>query len=244
MFIGPQAFVERGTPLGQLIGGVSGAMQDAERDFGITSGLLISAHRHRTEAAALELLESILPWRTQIAGIGMGGAELPNPPRKFVEFFAKCRSYGFPVTIHAGEEGPADYVRQAVELLGVNRIDHGNACLTDAELVKTLAERRIPLTVCPLSNVKLNVTDAVAPHPLRGMLDAGLCATINSDDPPYFGGYVNENFIFVQENLRLSRSEIVQLAKNSFEAAFIERSLADAYIQSVDEYDRSFAGTV
>jgi len=244
MFIGPQTFVERGTPLGQLMDGVLGAMRDAQREVGITSGLLISAHRHRSEAEALELLESIMPWKTQIAGIGMGGAELPHPPSKFVEFFRRCRSYGFPVTIHAGEEGPADYVRQAVDLLHVNRIDHGNACLNDTDLVKTLAARRIPLTVCPLSNVKLNVVDATAPHPLRAMLDAGLCATINSDDPPYFGGYVNENFMFVQQNLQLSRSEIVQLAKNSFEASFIERSVADAYIQYVDDYDKSFPENV
>ncbi|ACC72347.1 adenosine deaminase [Paraburkholderia phymatum] len=241
MFTGPQTFTERGTPLEAVMEGVLGAMQNAKHEFGITSGLLISAHRHRTQEAAIELLDSIQPWRENISGIGMGGAELPNPPSKFVEFFARCRAQNLPVTIHAGEEGPADYIRQAIDLLHVNRIDHGNACLTDPSLVRELAERRIPLTVCPLSNLKLNVVPSDVPHPLRGMLDAGLCATINSDDPPYFGGYVNENFAYVQRNLKLTRNELVQLAKNSFEASFIDRALAQRYIDSVDAYDRSVA---
>lgn len=187
----------------------------------------------------MELLDAIQPWRAQISGIGMGGAELAHPPSKFIEFFARCRAQNLPVTIHAGEEGPADYVRQAVELLHVNRIDHGNACLTDPSLVRELAERRIPLTVCPLSNLKLKVVAADVAHPLRAMLDAGLCATVNSDDPPYFGGYVNENFSYVQRNLELTRAELVQLAKNSFEASFIDREAAQKYIDSVDAYDRS-----
>jgi adenine deaminase len=147
------------------------------------------------------------------------------------------------VTIHAGEEGPADYVRQALDLLQVSRIDHGNACLGDPELVEEIANRRIPLTVCPLSNLKLKVVEADVPHPLRSMLDAGLVATINSDNPPYFGGYVNENFAYVQRNLQLTRSELVQLAKNSFEASFLDRSTADMHIAAVDAYDHSFGYT-
>ena len=165
------------------------------REHGISAGLLVIAQRHRSEAEALQLLDQVMPWADRIAGFGLGGAELGNPPSRFVRFFRACRERGFRVTAHAGEEGPASYVREAIELLDVDRIDHGNACLDDPALVRELAARAMPLTVCPLSNVRLKVVPSLAAHPLRAMLDAGLCVTLNSDDPAYFGGYVNDNFI-------------------------------------------------
>lgn len=237
LFIGPQSFTERGVPIAALMGGVLAAIDAATaRHDGLSVGLLISAHRHRSEADALALLEQILPWSDRIIGIGMGGAELGNPPSKFTNFFAACRARGFRTTIHAGEEGPAAYVREAVELLGVDRIDHGNACLDDPALVRALVARGTPLTVCPLSNLRLKVVPSLARHPLRRMLEAGLLATVNSDDPPYFGGYVSENLIACQEALALSRDEILTLARNGFQAAFLPAPAIAAGLARIDAY--------
>jgi adenine deaminase len=177
-----------------------------------------------------------MPWADQIAGFGLGGAELGHPPSKFVQFFRACRERGFRVTAHAGEEGPASYVREAVELLGVDRIDHGNACLDDPALVRELAARAIPLTVCPLSNVRLNLVPSLAAHPLRTMLDAGLCVTINSDDPAYFGGTINDNFIQCQHALDLSADDVVTLARNSLAASFVPPTEAARSVALLDAY--------
>jgi adenosine deaminase len=236
MFIGPQSFTERGVTIESLMAGVLGAMDDARREDDVSSGLLISAHRHRTQADALALLDSIAPWQDRIAGIGMGGPEVGNPPSKFIDFFAGCKRRGFKTTIHAGEEGPAAYVREAVELLNVDRIDHGNSALDDPSLVELLRARAIPLTVCPLSNLRLKGVSSLAQHPLREMLQKGLFATVNSDDPPYFGGYVNENLIEVQRSLDLTRDDIVTLAKNSFRAAFIDEAEKTRYLSRIDAY--------
>lgn len=236
MFIGPQSFIERGVSIATLMNGVLAAIDDATRESGISAGLLISAHRHRSEADALALLDTILPWSEQITGIGMGGAEIGNPPSKFINFFRSCREKGFRTTIHAGEEGPAAYVREAIELLHVDRIDHGNACLGDAALVLDLAQKCIPLTVCPLSNLRLKVVSSPAEHPLKRMLEAGLNVTVNSDDPPYFGGYVTENLIACQDALDLSLEDIVKLARNGFLAAFISPDEAAAGLARVDAY--------
>ncbi len=220
MFIGPQSFTERGVPLGALLQGVLGAMQVAASETGISAGLLISAHRHRSEADALALLDSILPWADRIAGIGLGGAEIGNPPSKFRGFFQAARGLGFRTTIHAGEEGPAVYVREALDL-DVDRIDHGVACVADPALVRDLAARCVPLTVCPLSNLRLNVVPSLAAHPLRAMLDSGLNVSVHSDDPPYFGGYIAENYRQSQRSLGLSPANLATLARNSFTGAFI-----------------------
>ncbi|VTU40231.1 Adenine deaminase [Variovorax sp. PBS-H4] len=236
MFIGPQSFTERGVTLQSLMDGVLGAMDDAHREDGIGSGLLISAHRHRTETEALALLDSIMPWQDRVAGIGMGGPEVGNPPSKFVSFFAECKRRGFKTSIHAGEEGPAAYVREAIELLNVDRVDHGNAALNDPSLVELLRQRQIPLTVCPLSNLRLKGVRSLELHPLRRMLEKGLFVTVNSDDPPYFGGYVNENLIEVQRCLGLSREDILTLAKNSFRAAFIDETAKSRFVASIDDY--------
>jgi adenosine deaminase len=242
IFIGPQSFTQRDVDIATLMNGVLRAMDDGARDHGISVGLLISAHRHRSEAEALELLEQILPWSDRIIGIGMGGAEVGNPPSKFVNFFRACRDNGFRITIHAGEEGPASYVREAIELLGVDRIDHGNACLGDAALVRDLVERKIPLTVCPLSNLRLKVVPSLKQHPLKAMMEAGLHVTINSDDPPYFDGYVSENMIECQHALGLTADDIAGLARNSFTAAFISADEAARALARIDAYVANFRG--
>jgi len=240
VFIGPQGFTERNVPIAVVMNGVLSAMRDAANEDGISAGLLVSAQRHRSEADALRLLDSVMPWADQIAGFGLGGAEVGNPPSRFVRFFRACRERGFRTTAHAGEEGPASYVREAVELLGVDRIDHGNACLDDPALVRDLAARAIPLTVCPLSNVRLKVVQSLSGHPLRAMLDAGLHVTINSDDPAYFGGYVNENFVQCRHTFALSVDEIVMLARNSLAAAFVAAETVARNVARLDAYVASY----
>jgi len=239
MFIGPQSFTERGVPLASLMDGVLSAIDDAASAFGISGGLLVSAHRHRTEAEAIALLDSVMGWKDRIAGFGMGGAELPNPPSKFVEFFKQCHEREFKVSIHAGEEGPASYVREAIELLRVDRIDHGNSCLDDVDLVRRLVEDNIPLTVCPLSNLKLKVVTSMDHHPLKAMLEAGLIVTINSDDPPYFGGYVNDNLVLTQKSLGLSIDDVIALARNSLAASFVTPDERSQNLNRLDAYCRA-----
>ena len=242
LFIGPQSFTERGVGIATVMDGVLGAMDDGAREHGISVGLLVSAHRHRSEADALSLLDQVLPWSDRIIGIGMGGAEVGNPPSKFVGFFRACREHGFRTTIHAGEEGPASYVREAVELLGVDRIDHGNACLDDPALVRELAARRIPLTVCPLSNLRLRTVALPERHPLKAMMGAGLHVTVNSDDPPYFGGYVSENMVECQRALGLAAEDIAELARNSVTAAFIPPDEAARALARIDAYASDVQG--
>jgi adenosine deaminase len=236
VFIGPQSFTERGVPLAAVMDGVLAAMRDAARDDGIGAGLLVSAQRHRSEADALQLLDSVMPWAGQIAGFGLGGAERGNPPARFAHYFRACRERGFRITIHAGDEGPAAYVREAVDLLAVDRIDHGNACLDDPALVRTLAERAIPLTVCPLSNVRLKGVPSLAQHPLPAMLRAGLFVTLNSDDPSYFGGYVNDNFIQCQHVMGLSLDTVAALARNSLTASFAAPADKARHVALLDDY--------
>jgi adenine deaminase len=239
LFLGPQSFTERGAPMAMILEGIFTAITDARRELGISAGLMVSAHRHRSEAEAMELLEQVMPWAGQILAIGMGGPEVGNPPSKFESFFRECRNRGFRTTIHAGEEGPASYVREALDLLRVNRIDHGNACLSDVSLTRELADRRIALTVCPLSNLQLKVVPRLEAHPLRAMLDANLLVTINSDDPPYFGGYVSENLIACQKALGLDKEAIVRLVRNGFEAAFITTEERRKYLAAVADYANS-----
>ncbi|MEJ0017703.1 MAG: adenosine deaminase [Acetobacteraceae bacterium] len=236
MFMGPQSFTERGVALAAVMDGVLAAIDDAAREDGISGGLLVSAQRHRSEADALALLDSVMPWADRIAGFGLGGAECGNPPSRFAGYFRAARERGFPITVHAGEEGPASYVREAVEVLDVDRIDHGNSCLDDPALVRELAARGTPLTVCPLSNLRLKGVASLAVHPLRAMLDAGLCVTLNSDDPAYFGGTVNDNFTACRQALDLSADEIVLLARNSLAAAFLPPAEIAALVARLDAY--------
>lgn len=236
LFIGPQSFIESGAPIEALMSGVLGAMEEARREHGISVGLMISVHRHRTEADAMVMLDQVTPWKDRIIGIGMGGAEVGNPPAKFARFFKAARDRGFRTTVHAGEEGPAAYVREALELLHVDRIDHGNACLADPDLVRELAMRRIPLTVCPLSNLRLKVVTDMARHPLKTMMAQGLHVTVNSDDPPYFGGYVTENLLACRDALDLSLEEIVLLVRNGLEAAFVTKEERQILLRQLDTY--------
>jgi adenosine deaminase len=236
LFVGPQSFTERGTPIEALMSGILRAINEARQKFGMSVGLMISVHRHRTEADAIIVLDQITPWKDSIIAVGMGGAEVGNPPSKFARFFKIARERGFRTTVHAGEEGPADYVREALDLLQVDRIDHGNACLADPDLVRDLVERRIPLTVCPLSNLRLRVVADLAQHPIKAMMEAGLHVTINSDDPPYFGGYVTENLLACQTALDMSPQEIVHLARNGLEAAFVSDDEREILLQRLAGY--------
>ena len=236
LFMGPQSFTTRGVPIAAAMDGVLGAIDDATREANISAALIVSAQRHRSEADALALLEQIQPWREHVVGMGMGGAEVGNPPSKFANFFRACREAGLHTTIHAGEEGPADYVRQAVEVLGVERIDHGVACLQDPGLVRELAEARIPLTVCPLSNVQLKVVPTLSAHPLRRLIEAGLVVTIYSDDPAYFGGYASENLDACQREFALTRDEVVSLARNGIASSFASDAEKQTVLARLEHY--------
>ena len=235
IFFDPQTHTARGVAFATVIDGISQALDDAEARLGISSRLIMCFLRHLDEADALATLELALPYRDRIAGVGLDSSERGNPPGKFREAFRRARAAGFMATAHAGEEGPAAYVREALDVLAVTRIDHGNNALDDADLVTELERRRIPLTVCPLSNVKLRVVDDLRAHPLQRMLDLGLFVTVNSDDPAYFGGYINENYLAVAEALDLDRETLAQLARNSFAASLLDADTRAALVAQVDE---------
>ncbi len=234
IFFDPQTHTERGVPFAVVVDGIGRALDDAEAGLGISSRLIMCFLRHLDEAEALETLDAAMACRDRIAGVGLDSSERGNPPGKFREVFRRARAAGFTAVAHAGEEGPPDYVWEALNVLEVARIDHGNRALEDPDLVAELARRRVPLTVCPLSNLKLCVVDDITAHPLKRMLDLGLFVTVNSDDPAYFGGYVNENYIAVAEALGLSRAELAQLARNSFEASLLDTDAKSALIAELD----------
>ncbi len=221
LFFDPQTHTARGVPMAAVIEGLSGACQRAQRELGISSALILCFLRHLSEEDAFATLEAALPYRDHFIGVGLDSSELGHPPSKFERVFARCRELGLKVVAHAGEEGPPEYMWQAIDLLKVQRIDHGVAALQDPRLMAELADSRLPLTVCPLSNLKLCVVKDLREHSLKKMLDAGLCVTVNSDDPAYFGGYMNANFEQTVTALDLSREDVIQLARNSFEASFI-----------------------
>ena len=228
IFFDPQTHTDRGVPFATVVGGIGRALDDAEGRLGLTSRLIMCFLRHLDEAAAFDTLEAAMAHRGRIAGVGLDSSERGHPPSKFREVFRRARAAGLLAVAHAGEEGPPEYIREAIDLLEVVRIDHGNACLEDDDLVADLVRRRMPLTVCPLSNVRLRVVDGIAAHPLKRMLDRGLLVTVNSDDPAYFGGYVNDNYVAVAEALGLDRDDLVRLARNSFEASWLDgRAKAD-----------------
>jgi adenosine deaminase len=235
IFFDPQTHTDRGVDFDVVINGIYNALKDGEKEYGITFALIMSYLRHLSEEEAFKTLEQSLPHKDKILGVGLDSSELGNPPSKFVNVFNKSRELGYLTFAHAGEEGPSEYVKEATALLDITRIDHGNRCLDDEELTKHIAEKKIPLTVCPLSNLKLKVVDDLKNHPLKKMMDKGLFVTVNSDDPSYFGGYVNENYIAVQEALNLSKQDIYTLAKNSFEASVISDDLKKKYISELDK---------
>ncbi len=220
IFFDPQGHTERGVAFASVIGGITRAL-DAAAVQGLSSRLIMCFLRHLDEASAEATLDEALPFLAHIHGVGLDSSELGHPPAKFARVFARARALGLKLVAHAGEEGPPEYVHEAIDLLGVDRIDHGNRALEDAALVARLAREGMCLTVCPLSNVKLCVVDDIAAHPLRTMLSLGLKATVNSDDPAYFGGYVNANYVAVADALDLTRDELLTLAHNSFTGSFL-----------------------
>jgi len=234
IFFDPQTHTARGVPFATVINGIDRALQQARSELGISSALIMCFLRHLSEDEALATLEQALPHRSKIIGVGLDSSELGHPPEKFTRVFARCRELGLRLVAHAGEEGPPDYIKTALDGLQVERIDHGVRCLEDAELVQRLVKDRMPLTVCPLSNIKLRVFDTMALHNLATLLEAGLVVTVNSDDPAYFGGYLNDNFIAVFDALPLGREHAQQLARNSFEAAFLDTETKQRYLDEVD----------
>ena len=218
----PQGHTPRGVPFGAVLDGALAAFDDARHAFGITGGIILGLNRHESQDEALAVLQSAEPWRDRILALGLEGPEKGNPPSKFTRVYDQARDWGWHLTAHAGEEGPPDYIVEALDMLKVERIDHGVRCEQSPALVRRLAEQGVPLTVCPLSNVMLKVFPALAQHNLRRLLQAGLCVTVNSDDPPYFGGYVNANYTQSAAALGLSMAEQRRLVRNGFIAAFID----------------------
>lgn len=236
VFFDPQTHTDRGVPFAAVIEGIQSALADGARNRGVTSKLILCFLRHLSEEAAFETLKAAEPHLGAIAGVGLDSSEVGHPPSKFERVFAAARSQGLHCVAHAGEEGPAAYVREALDLLKVDRIDHGNRSLDDPDLVARLVSQDMTLTVCPLSNLKLCVVHDMAGHPLKRMLDLGLRATVNSDDPAYFGGYLNANYFAAAEALRLSRGDLVTLARNSFLGSFLEPAEKARHIAAVNAY--------
>ena len=242
VFFDPQTHTDRGIPYATVIGGLARACTQARAAHGIDASLILCFLRHLSEDAAFATLEEALPYRDQIIGVGLDSGERGNPPEKFVQVFARCGALGLHRVAHAGEEGPPAYISAALDMLHAERIDHGVRCLEDPELVRRLARTEVPLTVCPLSNVKLCVFRDLARHPLRTLLDKGLSVTVNSDDPAYFGGYVNENFTQAFAALPLDAEDAYTLARNSFTASFADPDAKRRWIDQLDATFAAFAG--
>ena len=233
MFFDPQTHTERGVEFATVIAGLKRACQDAQQKLGISSQLIMCFLRHLSEEKAFETLEQALPFKDEIIAVGLDSSEVGHPPAKFERVFAKAREEGFLIVAHAGEEGPPEYVWEALDLLKVNRIDHGVRSEEDKQLMARLIAEKMPLTVCPLSNLKLCVVNDMKEHNICRLLQQGVHVTVNSDDPSYFGGYMNDNFIAIQQALDLSNEELKQLAINSFEASFISDQEKQKWIAEI-----------
>lgn len=235
LFFDPQTHTDRGVPIGVVIEGLARACADARTQYGIDASLILCFLRHLSEEAALITLEAALPWRQHLVGVGLDSSERGHPPEKFAQVFARARALGLHLVAHAGEEGPPAYIESALDVLRVERIDHGVRCVESPALVARLAAERVPLTVCPLSNVKLCVFETLAEHNLPALLSAGLCATVNSDDPAYFGGYLNDNLVATFDALpQLGVAEAYALLRNSFEASFASADAKAGWIARLD----------
>jgi len=243
IFFDPQAHTRRGVKFETVISGIHRALVDAERTLGISTRLIMCFLRDLSPESALKTLEEALPYRDWIIAVGLDSAEVGNPPSKFVKVFEKALDESFLTVAHAGEEGPAEYIWEAVSLLKVSRIDHGNHAMDDERLLKELAERRIPLALCPLSNLKLGVIKRMDDHPLKKMMDKGIIVTVNSDDPAYFGGYINENYLAVQRALNLSARDIYRLAENSFKASFMDETAKHDALEKLRSYMAEYASS-
>jgi adenosine deaminase len=236
LFFDPQTHTARGVPIEYVINGIYRACVDSP----VSASLILCFLRHLSEDDAIATLEQALPHRDKFIGVGLDSSEVGHPPEKFARVFSRCRDLGLHLVAHAGEEGPPAYIETAVDLLQVERIDHGVRCLEDPALTRRLAQMRMPLTVCPLSNIKLRVFDRMQDHNLLQLLDAGLLATVNSDDPAYFGGYMNDNFVAVFEALPLGLHHAYQLSRNGFEASFLPPAEKQRYLDEVDAYFAAF----
>jgi len=236
LFFDPQTHTSRGVPIESVILGLSRACRDAHERLGISAALILCFLRHLSEEEAFATLEQALPWREHFIGVGLDSSEVGHPPEKFARIFKRCGELGLRRVAHAGEEGPPAYISAALDLLGAERIDHGVQSIKDHSLMQRLARERVPLTVCPLSNIKLCVYASLKQHSLPQLLDAGIIATLNSDDPAYFGGYINENFTQTFEALQLRIEHAYTLARNSLQASFLEASARSAMIDRLDEF--------
>jgi adenine deaminase len=241
IFFDPQTHTARGVAMDTVIDGLARACEQASRELGVSAALILCFLRHLSEEEAFATLEAALPHRDKFIGVGLDSSEVGHPPEKFARVFARCRELGLHLVAHAGEEGPPAYVWTALDLLKVERVDHGVQSTKDAALMARLARDRIPLTVCPLSNLKLCVFPKLADHNLRQLLDGGLVATVNSDDPAYFGGYMNDNFLQTFAATGLGAAHAYQLARNSFEASFIGDAARRQYIDRLDATFADFA---
>lgn len=239
IFFDPQTHTDRGVGFDVVINGIHKALEKGRQELNISYKLIMSYLRHLSEESAFKTLESSLPFKSWIDGVGLDSSELGNPPSKFVNVFKASAEHGFHLVAHAGEEGPSEYIWEALDLLKVVRIDHGNRCLDDEALVQLLLEQNIPLTLCPLSNLELKVIQKMEDHPVRKMLDKGVLATIHSDDPAYFGGYMNENYYETAKALDLDKSHLRQLAINAFEASWLGADAKEKHITKVKEYFNS-----
>ena len=240
IFFDTQTHTGHGLSAETVINGLHRACADAPVKFGMTASLILCFLRHLSEDEAFECMEQALPLRDKIVGIGLASSEVGHPPEKFAKVFARARELGFRLVAHAGEEAPPAYIWSALDVLKVERIDHGVQAIHDAALMQRLAQTNMPLTVCPLSNLKLRVFPTLAQHNIGRMLDAGIVATINSDDPAYFGGYINENFTQTFAALGLGAQKAYTLARNSFDASFIDETLRKKYVQRLDETFAAF----
>jgi adenine deaminase len=236
IFFDPQTHSARGVHFATVLNGMRRALLESERGRGTTFRLIPCVLRHLSASDAMSMLTEALPHRDAIAAIGLDSSESGHPPTKFREVFARAAEAGLAAVAHAGEEGPPAYISEALDVLKVRRIDHGVRCEEDEELMARLARERIPLTMCPLSNVKLRVFDRLEAHNMRRLLERGLCVTVNSDDPAYFGGYLLENYLAAQEALALTREQLVLLARNSIEASFLEPGSKRSWQKAIDGY--------
>ncbi len=234
VFFDPQSHVPRGVPFATVVGGIARALREGEAEYGVSWRLIMCFLRDRPEAEALEMLDLALAHRDVISGIGLDSAELGHPPAEFAEVYRRAREAGFVAVAHAGEEGPPSYITDALDVLGVSRIDHGVAAIQDPKLQRRLADEGVPLTMCPLSNLELQVTPDLKDHPLKRLLDAGLCVTVNSDDPAYFDGYLLDNYLAVERALNLSRADLAKLARNSIVASLLSEARKAELIDEID----------
>ncbi|MFT6558408.1 MAG: adenosine deaminase [Sneathiella sp.] len=236
IFFDPQGHTDRGIPFSTVINGIYNALTEGEKTLGISFKLIMSFLRHLSEEEGFKTLEEALPHKGKIAAVGLDSSELGHPPSKFERLYARCREEGFLTVAHAGEEGPPEYVIEALDLLKIDRLDHGNRSLEDSDLTARLSQSGIALTVCPLSNYKLAGVTDMRKHPIKTMLDKGLKATVNSDDPAYFGGYMNENYLAISEALNLSKEDLITLCRNGFEATFCAPEQRRRHLDQLENY--------